>query len=111
MMGATPRLHERAHLLDDRLFLGGQDVGELIEVAVRWRDIRAWERLVQLLGTARGETDAQLEVRCERIGNVDDSLAVGGGSQRGSPRAVGARPSGGAWSECVAPSPSWSWRH
>ena len=28
-------LHVRAHLLDDRLFLGGQDVHELVEVAVR----------------------------------------------------------------------------
>ena len=35
-------LHVRAHLLDDRLFLGGQDIRELVEVAVRRGNWLRW---------------------------------------------------------------------
>jgi hypothetical protein len=40
MIGWTFGFYVRAHLLYDRLLLGRQDVGELIEVAVRREELR-----------------------------------------------------------------------
>jgi hypothetical protein len=40
MIGWTFGFYVRAHLLDDRLLLGRQDVGELIQVAVRREELR-----------------------------------------------------------------------